>query len=128
MKCFVKGMLGALLVLISAAVVIPLYGDYRSRSETMNWLQNIRPIQFAVADNAIKLNTLNNSGIGIKIPNGLTSEPNVIIRPDGMILIHGQKYGQLVALIPELSRNKVTWKCFGGSAKDVPPSCRGNSN
>ena len=119
-------MLGALLVLISAAVVIPLYGDYRSRAESMNWLQNIRPIQFAVADNAIKLNTLSNSGVGIKVPHEFRSGPNVIIRSDGMILIHGQKYGQLVALIPELSRSKVTWKCLGGSAKDVPPSCRVN--
>ncbi len=124
MKCFFKGILGAFLVLIAFALIIPMYGDYRSRAETSDWLLNIASTKIAISGNITRLNSLTNSGIGVKSPSGLRSNPRINITTDGVIFIQGIKYGQLLVIIPELSGTKVSWTCIGGSAKDVPPFCR----
>lgn len=124
MRCFFKGMFGAFLVLIAAAIIFPLYADYRSRAETSDWIRSIGATKFAVANNVTRLKSLTNSGVGVKAPSGLRSNPSVTIMADGIILVHGKTFGQLLVIIPNLSDNKVSWTCVGGSAKDVPPLCR----
>ena len=126
MKCFITGMLGALLALIAAALLIPLYGDYRSRAETSIWLSFSSAIKSQIAQNAIRDKTLSNSGHGVKIPVEFRSSPVVTVTDSGIIIMQGKKYGQVLTLVPKLADNKVTWSCIGGPAKDVPPFCRGN--
>ena len=126
MKCFIKGIVGAFVLLLAAAVIIPQYSDYRSRLETSEWILNIGATKLAVAGNANRLRSLTNSGIGVKVPGQMRSDPAITIMANGVILIRGKKFGQLLVIIPELSDNKVSWTCVGGSAKDVPPLCRAN--
>ena len=65
-----------------------------------------------------------NSGVGVKTPINFPADPKVSITRDGVILIHGKGYGQLLALIPVQSNRSIKWTCLGGSAKDVPAACR----
>lgn len=128
MSCFAKGMLGAFVFLLATAlaalVILPFYSDYRSRAAASEWLMSVGSVKIDIADNAMRLNSVLNSGVGVKTPINFPADPKVEITRDGVILIHGKGYGQLFALIPERSGQFIKWTCLGGSAKDVPAECR----
>jgi hypothetical protein len=123
MTCFFKGALGALAVLICAAIVVPQYSDYRAAAETSRWLAQMDPVRLAIEQNAMLLKTMAGAGKYIDVPASLLSPPPgatlLEIRDSGEIILHGGSDGQLVILTPSFAEGKVTWRCLGGSAKDV---------
>lgn len=119
MPCFFKGALGALAVLIGAAIIIPQYSDYRAAAETSGWLAQMDPIRLKIEENAKRLKTMAGAGKHIDLP---ASPPGVTffeIRDSGEIIMHGGRDGQLVILTPSFAEGTVTWRCLGGPAKDV---------
>lgn len=118
------GLLGGFTAIVVVLLIIPIYSDYRSRAESSEYLLGVGGIKSAVADNIVRLKSVTHSGAGVKVPTNLRFDPNVTIRDDGVIIVHGKKHGQLLVLIPDFTGGKVAWTFVGGSAKDVPPFCR----
>lgn len=125
MKHFMLGALGALLVLVAAAVIVPLYADYLTRSQSSAWVTRARtPTMAAIADAAKRNGTVLGSGVGIARPD-LGPEPpaHVEITDDGTLVLHGGRDGQYMVWTPVLAEGEVTWRCRGGSRRDVPREC-----
>ena len=62
MKCFLKGMIGAFVVLLIAAIAIPQYADYSDRAKSDDMLHSIDPLKQKLA--SLLINQLDiNSGI-----------------------------------------------------------------
>jgi hypothetical protein len=120
-RSFAWGALGAFLVLVAAAIVVPQYSDYRSRADADNMLVIVQPLQQEVEAHAAASHSLQGSGSGVKMAPQFF---DAIVQQDGVIVLHGHSFGQVIVLMPTLSSGKVTWRCLGGSAGDVPPSCR----
>lgn len=120
MPCFFKGALGAFLVLVAAAIIVPQYSDYLSAAETSLWLSKMEPVKMMVEENSGKLKTLNGAGRHIDkaafAPNNVTFFE---IRDSGEILLQGGRDGQFVMLTPTLDNGKISWRCLGGSRKAV---------
>jgi Tfp pilus assembly major pilin PilA len=110
-------------MLIAAALIVPLYSDYTARAKASEAIYSARPLQDLVASRAIELKSLSGSGIGvgagIKGTNGET-----IILPEGIIILRVPNSGQILVLLPSYEGGSVTWRCMGGSARDVPVQCR----
>jgi hypothetical protein len=50
---------------------------------------------------------------------------DAIVQQDGIIILRNRNaVGQVVVLQPTLSGSSVTWRCIGGSARDVPARCK----
>jgi hypothetical protein len=126
MKSVLLGMLGALAVLVAAAVIYPQYSDYRARAQTSEWLFEVQEAQRAVAANAQRRNSLTGSGVGVHRPNfsGTAAPDYFKVTDDGMIFLKGGSDGQLVVLLPSISGTHVSWACVGGSSKATPSRCR----
>ena len=117
MKCFFKGMLGALTMLFAAAFVVPQYSDYRAASETSSWLNEIEPTKDAISAKILRLRTTSGAGLGIPRPIITRHTPSLIEVTDaGIIFLKGGRDGQVVVLIPSFSANQVSWHCIGGSS------------
>lgn len=117
MKCFVKGMAGALLVLIAAAIIAPQYSNYVASSQTSIWLIEIEPTTEAITSNILRLQTVSGSGVGIPRPVISHYTPSLIeVTDSGTVFLKGGSDGQFVALVPAFSNGVVTWRCIGGSA------------
>ncbi len=123
MPCFFAGAMGALAILIGAAIIIPQYSDYRAAAETDRWLVQMGPIKLMIEENAMRLKTMAGAGKHIDLPASLLSPPPGAtffeIRDSGEIIMHGGRDGQLVILTPTLSDGRVTWRCLGGPTRDV---------
>lgn len=120
MPCFFKGALGALAVLLLAAIIVPQYSDYRSAAETSLWMAKMEPVKMMIEENAIRLKTLNGAGKHIdKAPYAPANATFFEIRDSGEILLRGGRDGQFVMLTPMLSDGTVTWRCLGGSKQAV---------
>ena len=118
MRRFFQGMLGALLVLVAAAIIVPQWQDYLADSETSVWLNaEIMPAVQSISANALRLRTTSGAGIGVPKPIFQVHAPSLVeIDPDGIIFLKGGSDGQFVALIPTLSGGNVSWRCIGGSS------------
>ena len=123
-RAFISGAIGALLVLIAAAIIVPQYGDYTARSRAATVLNSVRPLQDRIASRIIALKSVSGSGIG---NSQLVASPvkEIVVLEDGIIIVVGSHFGQVLVLVPSYSSGNVSWRCLGGSAKDVPPQCRG---
>ena len=121
MKCFAKGVLGALIVLILAAIAIPQYSDYTDRAITNQVLYSVESIKSSIEkqlliNQPVKLNTNTLSLENVK---------SININVKGVITIKAGKIGQLIILTPELIDDKlVNWKCVGAPDYAMPPNCR----
>ncbi len=123
MPCFFRGALGALAVLFIAAIVVPNYSDYRARAETSLWLSQMEPVRLRIEDNAKRLKTMGGAGKQLDLPAALLPKVALLeIRDSGEIILQGGRDGQLVILTPSYAAGKVTWRCLGGTTRDVP--CR----
>ena len=126
LRAFLFGGLGAAVVLISVALTLPMYADYRSRVQASDSVILARGLQQRIEDYFLQNKTA-------QLPAEATSwsiqgaEPvisRVEIFRNGAFVIVLRKYGQVVVFIPSYSEGKVTWRCLGGSSKDVPSHCR----
>jgi hypothetical protein len=125
MKCFLKGLGGALFVLIGAALVVPQYSDYRARAKTSEWLARSQEIQSMIEENAVKQKSLLGAGRGIDVKTFQLAGLDVFeIMDSSTIILRGGPEGQVIVLIPSLSETRVVWRCIGGPAKAVPAKCR----
>ena len=127
MKCFLLGILGALLFLTVAALIIPQYSDYTARAETSKWFGQLWPILADIEKNAIQQSSLMNAGRNVIVDKDAFQnlKVNLIeITETGMVILRGGKEGQVIILIPSLDAEQVTWRCIGGPNRAVSPNCR----
>lgn len=123
MKCLIMGMAGALLLLLTAAVLTSLYSDYRARSETNSWLVQIKPTQVVIEESAIRNRTLQDAAS--EIDSGTISIAGIDlfeITSAGTITLRGGSDGQVV--VPTLQNERLIWHCIGGPKKAVPVECQ----
>jgi hypothetical protein len=121
-SCFLRGVLGALVVLLAAAVAIPQYADYKERAANTDIFNEALSLREAVEERIFKLGTVENSGHGIQIPASKSYKASVT--RDGVILLQGLRYGHVMVLVPSLDQGAVGWQCIGGPPKDMPLQCR----
>jgi Tfp pilus assembly major pilin PilA len=125
MKCFLKGLGGALFVLIGASLLIPQYSDYTARAQTVGWLAQVQAVQSTIEQNAIEQKSLLGAGRGIDTKMFQVAGLELFeITESGMVILRGGAEGQVIVLIPSLSEDRVVWRCIGGSAHAVPTKCR----
>ena len=123
LRSFGVGAVGALLVLIAAALIVPLYSDYTARSRAHEALTYLKSAQDRISARAMERGTLVGSGVGIA-ENSESPLRETTISTDGTIIARVAYFGQVIVLIPKYSHEKITWRCIAGSAKDVPLQCR----
>ncbi len=126
MKSYLFGALGALTVLILAAIIIPQYCDYRAQSETSVWLNHIRPIQNQIENTILENKTVNDSGLEVNALLHLNDMEYTNITRDGVIFLKGGSEGQFITLIPTIIEGDVIWECVGGSNDNMLPKCKRN--
>lgn len=126
MKYLLSGLIGAVLVIVLLVVIYPLYSDYRSYSETYNWLATMEPLKQAVEANAVRQRSLAGAGKGIdKSSFGWKNITYFDISDSGAITIKGGHDGQVVILTPSFDAEKrIVWHCFGGPTAAMPSECR----
>lgn len=122
-SCFLRGVLGALMVLLAAAIIIPQYADYRERAANAAILNESLALQQAIEARIQGLGAVENSGLGIEVPPEGTDYKAVITR-DGAVILQGIRYGHVMVLTPRLAQGAVSWQCVGGPPKDMPRQCR----
>lgn len=124
MKSFIFGALGAIFVLISAAIIMPQYSDYRAQSEISDWLNIIHDTQLSINSKAISAGSLNDVGKKIMLPRLSSKIDYFEITNTGTILIKGGLAGQFIALIPTIKDGEVNWVCIGGSNEHMVSKCK----
>lgn len=123
-SAFIFGIAGALLVLGLAALIMPMYSDYRSRAAASSTLAAMSIVQKQIAENSLKRQTMDNAGMDIAIPKATKEIQWVKISGDGTLVAITPKFGQVFVLMPSYIDGKIEWQCVAGSRKDVPPNCR----
>ena len=127
LKCFLLGMLGAIVVLAAAAVLAPLYCDYDARAALSESLQQLAPYRDAIEENISKEDSIDVSGVVVSIPSEAFRSLNLDyarVFPDGTIVIRHAKHHQVIIWEPSMTAGQISWRCVGGPRKDVPPECR----
>ncbi|MDQ1831370.1 pilin [Massilia scottii] len=125
MRCFLKGFLGALLMLALAAVIIPQYSDYVARAETGVLLVLLEPVQRAIEADAAKQKSFAGMAKHLALPAKIADKLTVFEVSDaGEIIAKGGRNGQMIILSPSLLDGKITWRCLGAPDHDVPARCR----
>lgn len=125
MKCFLKGLGGALLALIGAFLVTAQYSDYTARAQTSEWLVQVWEIQSLIEQNAVKQKSLLDAGRGIDTETFRAARLDAFeITESSTIILRGGADGQVIVLIPSLSEDRVIWRCMGGPTRAVPGRCR----
>ena len=128
MRCFLLGMLGALLALAAAAVVVPQYSDYADATRTSEWLIQVKSIQATIEKNAIQQNSLMNADRDLdkEVFKNAKRKPDLFEITEAMtIILRGGGKGQIAILVPSLGAERVTWHCVGGGPRNaVPYICR----
>lgn len=125
MKCFLKGAIGALCVLVLAAVIIAQYSDYRARAETDGMLVQLGVVQRAIEADAVKRGTF--AGTATQFVHALPVVTNVRlleVNDTGTIVAKGGRNGQMIILSPSLIEGKIRWRCVGAPDKDMPRQCQ----
>ncbi len=77
------------------------------RKETENLLQGNHPFVSGMLDTATY------------------SEAETLYRSSDGDIIFRTKTGQLVWMRPDMENGRISWRCYGGSWRDVPVPCRG---
>ena len=130
MKCFLSGLSGALLLLVVAGVVLPdIPYFWVPRKETLEWLDQVKPIQATIEKNAIQQNSLMNAGRSLdkKAFQNANANLNLFeIAETGTLILRGGRVEQVIILIPSLAAGQVTWRCIGGSDKFASRVCVAN--
>lgn len=135
MKSFFWGALGALFVLIAAALIVPQYCDYRAQATVFNWRSGIGQLQASIEQRLLSRDS------SIELPEGVMTSPDFSpkhhvrafkVTSTGVIIIQGENTGfmsgQLMVLFPSLEQEKVMWTCYGGPEKLMPTSwCDGKA-
>lgn len=125
MKSFISGVLGALTILIAAAIIVSQYADYRAQPETSGWFNLIKDTQDQIASRILKSGTVKDSGTNIEIPQALKNLEHTRITDDGIIFLKGGSSGQFITLTPSLVDDKlVVWQCIGGSNDNMLQKCK----
>jgi Tfp pilus assembly major pilin PilA len=125
MRCFLFGLMGAVLVLLSAAIIVPQYSDYSSLAQTSAWLVDIEPLQSKIEENAARKGRIDIPNSSETLPEFQAGKPRFFkVSRNGVILMKGGKQGQFVMLTPEIVDGKVVWTCIGGPDDAVPVVCR----
>ena len=127
LKCFLLGMLGAIVVLAAVAVLAPLYCDYDARAALSQSLEQLAPYRDAIAEQFSKEGSAEDSGNEVSIPSEALSSLNINyarVFPDGTIAIRHAKHHQVIIMEPSMTAGQISWRCVGGPQKDVPPECR----
>lgn len=120
MKCFLLGVLGAILGFLGTVLVYSQYSDYRAAAQTSGWMADVEPAQRAVEANAVRLGALTGAGLGVAKPRFTWKGPEHFeVTRDGLILMQGGLSGQIIALVPSWGQGGVQWRCLGGSRRDV---------
>lgn len=126
MKCFLFGVLGAILGFFLAVFVSAQYSDYRAAAQSYNWRVEVEPAQRQVEANAARIGGLSGAGVGVGKPRFSQPGPERFeVSTDGLILMQGGVAGQLVVLVPSLGPEGLSWRCLGGSAAHVR-TCTGD--
>ncbi len=125
LKCFFTGMLGAVLVLLAAAVLVPVYGDFAGRAALSESLAGLATYREKIARMASRRGSIEGSGVGVLIEDlpGLSLDYARVF-PDGTLVIRHAGYHQVVVWEPSIAAGQVSWKCIGGPRNNVPASCR----
>lgn len=121
MKNFLYGAAGALLVLISVALIKASYCDYSDRVITNNMIESVIPIQ---EDITSQLEESAEVSIDINAYSLSTEIKEIIVASDGLVAVQGGKAGQMFILIPSVANSTVTWHCVGGTHEYMPIKCR----
>lgn len=127
LRCFFAGAMGAILVLIAAAVLIPAYGDYRGRAALTAAMSELDSYRHDISERAATLGKTEASGVGIVVSPGDMARLGfdyVRIFADGTIVARHGKYHQVVIWEPAISSGEVSWRCLAGPRKSVPGWCR----
>lgn len=127
LRCLFAGALGAVLVLIAAAVLIPAYGDYRGRATLTEAMSELDSYRFDISERATTLGKTEGSGTGIVVSPGDMARLGfdyVRIFSDGTIAARHGKYHQVIIWEPTISSGEVSWRCLAGPRKSVPAWCR----
>ncbi len=122
-SCFLRGVLGALVILLAAAVAIPQYADYKERAANSAIYDESLPLRESIEARILELDSVENSGTGIQVPTSKGFKAS--ITRDGSIILQGNRYGHVLLLTPNLNQGMVGWQCIGGPPKDMPLKCRG---
>lgn len=119
-RCFWLGALGAFVVLLAAAILVPQYADYKDRAANTTAYDDSLALRESIAARIVELGSVENSGSNIQAPN---DGSNKAVTRDGTIILQG-RYGHVLVLTPSLDQGAVNWKCIGGPPKDMPRPCR----
>ncbi len=121
MKCFLKGVAGAVLLLIASAIIIPGYSDYSDRIITNEMLSSVKPLQAAIE---IQLGNDKEINVDVTKYNLSTSITTIRIGSDGAITVQGGKHGQVFILTPTSISEATKWHCMGGNYHAMPALCK----
>lgn len=116
MKCFLVGAAGGLLVLLAAALIYPLYGDYRAAAETSQWLMQLEATKRRIEAKFEADGSLAFVGEGVERPqfDGPSAPSYINVTENGAILLKGGRVGQLVVIMPVVANGELAWTCVGG--------------
>jgi hypothetical protein len=121
-SCFFRGMLGACVVLLATAVIVPQYADYKERAATTQMFNESATLRQAVEARILELGGIQNSGTGVQVPPAGSYRANLM--RDGIVILQGVAFGHVLVLSPAFHQGEVIWQCTGGPPKDMPRQCR----
>jgi hypothetical protein len=119
-RCFFWGALGAFIVLLAAAILVPQYADYKDRAANTTAYDDSLALRESIGARILELGSVENSGTNIQVPADASYKA---ITRDGTIILQG-RYGHVLVLTPSLDQGAVNWHCVGGPPKDMPLLCR----
>jgi hypothetical protein len=122
-SCFLRGVLGAFIILLAAAIAVPQYGDYKERAANAAIFDESLALRQSIEVRIQALGTVENSGFGIKVPDDRNYKADVT--RDGTVILQGLRYGHVLVLTPSLDQGVVSWSCMGGPPKDMHLQCKG---
>ena len=121
----------AIVAILVAAAIFPMYQDYTIRTRVTEGLTMASSAKLAVSEMAISNNALpaNQAATGYVTPPASTNVASIVIGANGVITITftAVSGGGTILLTPTLTGNgDVIWDCTGGSlpTKHRPTSCR----
>lgn len=108
---------------IAVALIVPMYVDYSSREESFAMIKRLEKMQKEIEPEIQGGKWVSLAARNIMIDRH-ADIGKIFVSAEGMIVAQGMERGQIVILMPSHENGKITWRCMGGSFKDVPPQCR----
>ena len=120
MKAFLIGALGAIIILIAAALAILAYTDFTQRVITSEII-----VSTGQQQKDIEKSILSKTPIQEQLLLNTTKHIQFIkVLNNGVILVKATGKGQMVVLTPTIHENSVNWSCIGSPNIWVPLKCR----